>query len=205
MNQTVKLIVIAAFAETALAAAVALAWAAHRAGGLDVAHLHRSIPPLLWMSPLALGAAGLIFWRRLANRPELPDRNRAYLNSALLTGAIASALTQNLFVYGFAIGWQPDREVFVRLAIAGFGVWMIILGNSLAKLDPPIGDAGTRTATWTRSLLRMGWATVIWGIAAVAVALVAPLEWMRPFVMVLVLAIVSFELIHRRTTKGQNA
>jgi len=202
MNRTVKMIVIAAFAETALAGAAALAWVAYRAGGLDLAHLQRPIPPLLWMSPLCLAGAGLIFWRRLAsNDPPRSDRNRAYLTSALLTGAIVSALTQNLFAYGFVAGWQPDREVYVRLVIAGFGLWMIILGNGLAKLDPPIGERAALTGAWTRSFLRTGWATVACGVGAVAVALVAPLEWMRPFVGVLVLAILSFEFLHRRATR----
>ena len=80
------------------------------------------------------------------------------------------------------------------------------LGNSLAKLDPPIVEAAALTGAWTRSFLRTGWATVICGITAVVVALIAPLEWMRPFVGVLVLALVSFELIHRRATRpSQNA
>ena len=121
MNWAVKLIVIAAFAETALAGVAALAWVAHVAGGLDLAHLHRPIPPLLWMSPLCLAGAGLIFWATTSvkrpaafrQEPRLSEQRPADRRNRLGTDP------ENLFVYGFVVGCQPDREMFARLVITG--------------------------------------------------------------------------------------
>jgi hypothetical protein len=204
MSRTPKLICYAAIIEMALVAIALFAWRHAALPGLPAPG-----PPnphtqfmLVFLPAWLATSAVFIGWRLASNRPRLSDSHGRFIGGSLQVAAVALAAMQGLFAYVDVTGATLDRPLLLRAFAVFAGLWVAILGNGAAKLDPPTGAGAPVPSVWTRALLRYGWMVVVLGLILVVCALALPSPQPLFFVLIVITAIgLALELAMRRVIR----
>jgi hypothetical protein len=142
----------------------------------------------IWMTERSLRPRGMAF---------SASHHRVKETAAVATGLLMAGM-QGWFAAYFAFHGAPMQQVSMQQAACFFGgLFFVLYGNASAKIAPPTGPAAPDPGSWIRKSLRNGWATVLAGIALMAIAF-APAVVRSPATLALLPLFAAITISRRR-------
>jgi uncharacterized membrane protein len=115
-------------------------------------------------------------------RDNLSRSPRTYL-LAWIGGLLTMLLVSALMATSFVGGVPQDPDFVVRVIFGATGFFILVLGNAMGKVRPNF-TMGVRTPwtlssdiAWDKTHRLAGWVMVVWGLAQIAAAALAPASW----------------------------